>query len=247
MEEQLEEMQKPINQWAFPRVLVGIPMERALSNADIVVPRIAALGQLGVNFIWLPYTSRIDIARNMMGMALLEKDFTHLIMLDSDHEFPVGDRDIVRALARWAVRRPDAKVVGAMNFMRRLPFSPCCYIETEDPDVWAIPTKWEKGLMKVISMGTGAIMIAREVFEELTMPWFYNDYRFAWEMHFPGEDTGFCAKCRDANIPIYVDTSITCPHITTATVDESTFRSNFSVNGMNDEQEFMKAIKHASA
>ncbi len=230
--------QLPIMSWEYPRVLLCILRERSISYADEVLPSIIGVVGQGVTPLNLDYT-RTDLARNKAAQFFLQTDFTHLIMLDIDHVHPY---DIVQRLSRWflydklsggkLVDDNPLWVVGGLNFRRSYPHDPCAFLLDKYGRVCA-PQDWGEGLMKVDLIGTGCIMFAREVFEEIQVPWFWNDYSKAWEDTYPGEDLGFCRKCIEYKIPIYVDTTITSPHITTTTIDEKNYRDAIEKGAFN--------------
>ena len=220
-QEKLEKLkERPIGSWEYPRVLVTIPLERAISHADQCFWQFMAIAQQGPTFFPLPY-QRTDLFRNKVATKLLQSDFTHLLMLDIDHIHPA---DIIQRLAKWYIIAPQVQVVGGLNFRRGKPFEPCAF-KIEDGAVYSI-AGWGKGLVEVDALGTGCIMVAREVFEQIEPPWFYNSYERAWRDEWPGEDIGFSNKCRDAGIKLYCDTTLTSPHLTTSKIDESTFRNH---------------------
>ena len=210
----------PIGAWAFPRVLVGILLERTIGHADeVFFPFMQIAGQ-GPAILQVPY-GRTDITRNKMAVELLKSDYTHLLMLDIDHAHPVN---IIQMLSRWVLTDADKyEVVGGLNFRRSAPYEPCCFFGN-DNGVFA-PAEWDKGsLLKVDAIGTGSIMISRRVFEKLELPWFYNIYDDIWRDNWPGEDIGFSHKCKGNGIGMWVDTEVTSPHITNARITEETFR-----------------------
>jgi hypothetical protein len=213
----------PIASWAWPRILVAIPLERSISNASLVFHRFLEIASQGVAFLKQDYT-RTDLARNRFAIKLLESNYTHLLMLDVDHVHPV---DIVQKLARWPLMNPDVKVVGGLNFRRSEPYEPCCFFK--DPVTGGVnaPADWSAGLLKVDYIGTGSILIAREVFEAIEPPWFFNIYNIAanWADEWPGEDIGFSEKCQKAGIDMYVDTTTTSPHVGDRLIGEKTFRA----------------------
>lgn len=209
----------PIASWEYPRILLGVPKERAISYADEVFDNFMMIAATGVALVRVNY-GRTDVVRNRMAMGLLESNYTHLLMLDADHEHPV---DIVQRLARWVMMDSKVQVVGGLNFKRSSPYEPCAFLYGEDGSIYQ-PAEWEKGLIEVDALGTGSIMIAREVFEEIQPPWFYNLYDEVWMDSWPGEDIGFSKKCREAGIKMWVDTTTTSPHITTRRIGEGEFR-----------------------
>jgi hypothetical protein len=204
---------------AWPRPVVAIPMERTISYADKVFWPFLAIAQQGWPFIRFNY-GRTDLVRNKYAQHLLASHFTHLVMLDVDHIHP---DDIVQRLMSNFVENPDLKVVGGLNFRRGEPFEPCAFVRGDDGTYYSI-ADWERGsLMKVDAVGTGSIAIAREVFEMMEPPWFWNDYSRAMDDAWPGEDMGFSANCQKLGIEMYVDTRITSPHLIDAVVDELAF------------------------
>jgi hypothetical protein len=73
-------------------------------------------------------------------------------------------------------------------------------------------------------LGTGCILINREVFEDIEPVWFENDYS-GWESgHYAGEDTTFSRKCKEAGINLYVDPDVTSPHADYHFVTEKDWR-----------------------
>jgi len=213
--------QYPIMSWAFPRILVAFLLERTISYADLVFPacmQIAAQGPVVLN---MPY-QRTDLARNRASMELLKTDFTHLLMLDIDHVHPT---DIIQRLARWVLKDPKKyQVVGGLNFRRSEPYDPCAYKTGADGSMYTITWEKDDEIMEVDRLGTGSILIAREVFETIPPPWFWNDYSQSWRDAWPGEDIGFNKKCVENGIKMWVDLTVTSPHITPAIIDGSTWQ-----------------------
>ena len=203
--------------------MIGVPLERTISHASLVFHRFIEIAAQGAVFLKQDYT-RTDLARNRFATKLLESDYTHLLMLDLDHVHPA---DIVQRLARWVLMNPEIEVVGGLNFRRSEPYEPCCFFLDREHGTVNAPADWGKGLMKVDYIGTGSILIAREVFEKIEPPWFYNVYGIEanWADEWPGEDIGFSEKCQKAGVNMYVDTTTTSPHISERLIAEQTFRS----------------------
>jgi predicted peroxiredoxin len=215
----------PIASWTYPKVLVHIPLERALSHADRVLPALWGIARQGVDALFLPY-GEVCQTINLAIKIFLETDSTHLLILDDDHEHP---QDIIQRLARWVVKDPSVQVVGGVNFRRGEPFDPCAYWLDEEDDKFFTHTydqwDWDAGLIEVDRMGAGCVLIAREVFEKLKYPW------WAWDYTVSGKDSRnrtpdikFCMDCKDNGVKLYVDTTTTSPHITTFAVGKETFK-----------------------
>jgi len=187
----------PIMNWSFPRVLVYFLLERTISYADLVFPSMMQIAAQGPVILNMPY-QRTDLARNKGAIELLKTDFTHLLMLDIDHVHP---SDVVQRLSRWVALDPKKfQVVGGLNFRRSEPHDPCAYIMDDDQNAFAIEWDEKSQLVEVDRMGTGSIMIAREVFEQIEPPWFFNNYDKVFEDKWPGEDIGFSDKVKAAGI-----------------------------------------------
>jgi len=248
MSEELKEKlkilnQRPIESWEYPRILVGVPLERSMSFTERTFYNFWAIAQQGVPIIQMPY-GRVDVTRNKLAISLLQSNFTHLLMLDIDHQHP---RDIVQRLARWIITKPEIKVVGGLNFRRSEPFDPCCGFWGNDGRYYP-PAEWGEGLIKVDLLGTGSILIDREVFEIIPPPWFYFDYSKVWADDWISEDVKFSMLCNEHNIDLYVDTTTTSPHITTGLVDEETFRMHREELGKDSitYAEFMERVAERS-
>lgn len=209
----------PIAAWPWPRVVAGILQERAMGHADDVFYDFWAIAQQGLPAMRMSY-GRTDVVRNKMALELLKSDFTHILMLDIDHKHPW---DIVQRLSKWILLDPSKMVIGGLNFRRGPGYDPCAYLLGNDGLLYP-PSEWEKGLVQVDAIGTGSILIAREVFEQIPPPWFFNDYSRVWENAWPGEDIGFSKVCRENGIKLWMDTTVTSPHMIDAWVDESSYR-----------------------
>jgi len=231
-----ELMSVPIMKWRSMKIAMVVLKERCIAYADEVLDPLALIWSMGAAQLNINYT-RTDLARNTAAMKLLESDFTHLLMLDIDHAHPF---DIIPRLARWFLMdkyipengiRKNIQVVGSLNFRRSYPHDPCCHLFGKDGNIYA-PVAWTDGLLKVDAIGTGSVMIAREVFEIMPPPWFYNVYERTWENVFPGEDMGFSRNCNKYGIGMYVDTTTTSEHITTKKIGVDDFRNAISEKGM---------------
>lgn len=206
----------PIMNWDNPRILVAFLLERTISYADFVFPACMQIAAQGPAVLNLPYM-RTDLARNRASIELLKSNFTHLLMLDIDHVHP---HNIIQRLAKWVVEDPKKyQVVGGLNFRRSAPYDPCAYRVAKDGTMTTVAWDENDTILEVDRLGTGSIMISREVFEALPPPWFTNDYSQAWRDAWPGEDIGFSKLCRENGIKLWVDVTVTSPHFTPSIID----------------------------
>jgi len=204
----------------WPRFILAIPKERTLR--DIAVDGFMSIASQGIDFIRQPYT-RVDIARNRFAKSMLAagETWTHLVMLDSDHVHPP---DILQRFEADLLQYPQIKVLGGLNFRRGPAYDPCAFGVDPDGKTFSL-LSWEQGIMRVDYLGSGSIVIAREVFEQLPQPWFGYDYENVERDEWPGTDMWFSDLCRKHGIDQFVDTRITSPHIGDLMVDEQVFRT----------------------
>ena len=226
---------KQIKPW--PRVLVGLPMERTVPERCFwdklrIYHRSKLLGATWIEDV--EYANRIDVIRNKMDFRLLRTDNTHLLMLDLDHFHP---DDIYERLVSRVVEDPDRLVVGGWNFRRGVPFDPCVQFWGKDGELFA-PIEWDDGFIKIErtddylggAIGTGSILISREVFEQIPPPWFTFDYSKWPEDSWIGEDITFGRLCMEHGIAQFADTELTSPHLDNWFITRETFEKFKATN-----------------
>jgi glycosyltransferase involved in cell wall biosynthesis len=203
------------------RAIIGVPIERAISYADEVFWAFISIAQQGWPFIKLPYT-RIDVARNKFAMHMLNSDFTHLVMLDVDHEHHAN---VVKRLVRRVEEDPARLVVSGLNFRRGQPYEPIAFV-CRDQATYSV-ADWAPGEMIPVDLiGCGCVIISREVFERLPgPPWFWNDYGGAALDNWPGEDIVFSRLCRQKGIELWIDTATSSDHLIDGRVNEAVYRA----------------------
>mgnify|MGYP002361004436 CR=1 FL=1 len=196
------------------RIAVAVPLERSIRDVAFLslVPILSkGWGYLGGNY------GRTDMARNHIAEELLSSDYTHVLMMDSDHIHP---EDLVERLARWVMADPSKKVIAGLNFRRSAPYDPCVYMDTEDG--LAAPLNWPNGLGMADAVGFGCVLIEKSVFQKLNRPYFA--YTYTDEGGSQSEDIYFSLQCRKMGIEIWCDTTTTSPHLTDRLIAEKDFR-----------------------
>lgn len=171
--------------------------------------------------------------RNRLVATMLDLDAEHILFVDDDHVF-----------SPWLAQRlltHRQPIVGGLYMKRVFPFSPVAYGE-RDSDGRYLPlllTDHDDGLVEVVALGTGAMMIHRDVLLKVggeNGPWFsygVNDTEMV------SEDLVFCERARDSGYRIYVDLGkhARVGHLTTTTVwpvrDGSDWQVGFTV-GLGD-------------
>lgn len=144
----------------------------------------------------------IQASRNYLVEQLLESDGQWLAMIDDDHTF---DRSILINLLDRHV-----PVVGAAAVSRKPPYYVCAYQPGVDH---AMGIRDFDGIFQQVdAVGTGFIVIRREVFEALEPPWF--EVGFDANGRNVSEDVTFCHRAREAGFSVYLDGTQTLGHLT---------------------------------
>jgi hypothetical protein len=108
-----------------------------------------------------------------------------------------------------AAQRP---VISALIAERHSPFRPVAFRDATRLLWQEIPAN---GLIEVGTIGTGCVLIRRDVIQAVADPWFE-----VGQIHSEraGEDTWFSQKLREAGIPMAIDCGVRVGHLTTATI-----------------------------
>ena len=88
------------------------------------------------------------------------------------------------------------------------------------------PKTWDELIAVCDALTAAGITPFEATFKEpwtIGQGWF--DYAYPNHHGWPGTDMTFSAKCREAGIPLWVDTTTTSPHIGTQLIDERTYRA----------------------
>lgn len=194
-------------------IAIGIPTVGLVHwrfAADLMSLQIPMSAQV----IWQVRTM-IDTARNMLAMKALENvTVSHILMLDDDMTF---EHDFLLKLLAH-----DVDIVGGLAFKRTPDYHPCVYKKKEGTNNYlpVLPRVFQE----VDIVGTGGILIKREVFEKLKYPYFetYFDKENP-DKHF-SVDFDFCMKAKKAGFKIFVDPEAQMGHIgETPIVTQDTF------------------------
>ncbi len=142
-----------------------------------------------VKNVRVPYLPK---SRHILARTALEWECDALLLIDSDMVFPhdgfrrllAHDKDIVGTFYR--MRQPPHEVVGNWG-----------------TDEEVIPLA-HRGLVQRKRTPLGFSLIRTEVFRQVPLPWFTNEWIPELEDYEP-EDYAFCRKARAAGLSIWVD------------------------------------------
>jgi hypothetical protein len=149
-------------------------------------------------------------SRNALAKLAVDRGFTHLMMIDSDHVF---DKDIVHHLLLY-----KKDIVGVRAYRRSAPHYPCIFVKDKqvaETDAMTFVDAHDMGLMVTDAVGFGAVLINVEVLKKMTYPYFYFTKT--------GEDFNFCRDARNLGFKIHVDTDIEIGHVTSTIIRRANY------------------------
>ena len=170
----------------------------------------------------------LDGVRNELCQQALIHGCDHIWWCDTDQVYPPDvlvkliDRNLPIVCAKVHRRKPPYDpLLKRLNKNRKKddPF----YIDIKY-DEWALRNKPDE-LIEVDATGFGCNLMAIEVIEKMSKPWFkFNLY--PKDRNEPiGEDFYFWNKAKNLGYKIFVDCSINIGHIADAVVDGRTYKS----------------------
>ena len=162
--------------------------------------------------------SVVSRVRNIIADQFLESDAQHLMMIDSDMTFDAND--ILRLMA-WNETKPIVAGIGAARKTEKVFFSML------DQDENGNITMDKMGLVRAKRVGTGFMMVRRDVFECLRQEhpeWKYKDVNAGKDLQaffdfqctpegYIGEDYTFCDRARAHGFTVWIDPTIKLGHM----------------------------------
>jgi len=162
--------------------------------------------------------SVVSRVRNIIADQFLESDCDHLMMIDSDMCFDAND--IFRLMA-WNSTKPIVAGIGVARKSEKVFFS--MLDQDEDGSI----TMDKMGLVLAKRVGTGFMMVRRDVFECLRQEhpeWIYMDQNSGKQIQaffdfqctpdgYIGEDYTFCDRARAHGFTVWIDPTIKLGHM----------------------------------
>jgi len=143
--------------------------------------------------------------RNKMVTTFLEGDYDYLLFIDADNPPPPNVLDLIDL---------DKEVIGLPTPIQMSP------IQGLNEMFWNVfgeddlPTKKSgQGLQEVNMVGSGVMLIKRNVLEKIENP--FTTVRNGADLRIVGTDMAFCKKCKEQNIKIYTHWDYKCDHYKT--------------------------------
>ena len=205
-----------------PKVFIALTSTHGIVQLDFITTLLDLFKNRTFDMdVWRYKDPYIVLARNVAAADLLKKsDFTHLMFMDVDILDPQCMEHVERMLSH------DEAIVGGMypkKDERKLVWVCNALPERPPPD--------ERGLLSLRHIGTGFLLIKREVFEKMIEEFgdqigYLEDEtdRPLWDFFdMPrvdgrkiSEDWHFCNKARELGFKVWGDTKVLLMHIGTA-------------------------------
>lgn len=157
----------------------------------------------------LTRSNMLPLDRNrteLVSRALEDKSVTHILFIDTD--IVPTDRKFLDIMMSY-----DLPIVGLLCTKKVPPYEPIL-VKKDAPEEEKFNGFWinyPKGLVEVDAIGTGCLLVKREVFEKMNKPYFL--FRSFYEKNlYQSEDVYFMQSARNLGYKAYVDTNTTCVH-----------------------------------
>jgi len=139
----------------------------------------------------------IQNQRADLCLDAMREGCSHILFIDSDMTFP---QDMVQRLLKH-----DVDIVAANCARRRMPTGPTAQNYDENGVRQLVYTMLDStGLEEVGSIGTGIMLIKKEVFQNMSEPWFDMPWQVV-KRGYMGEDVFFCKKAQELGFKVYID------------------------------------------
>ena len=208
--------------------LVAVPcLELVYSVFALTLARLAQRLPAGSQIAFNTMSGGVDTKRNhlVQDWLLREPALQWVLFVDSDQRIPadVVDRLLAHnvSIVGTVISKKREAQVAVRPLADDLVPAPVPHLEALTSKENAITGAGDGrrsarlrlgGLQRVEAIGTGCLLVRREVFEQLPAPWFVADRDGPTEG--TCEDFSFCDKARAAGFPIYCDTSLVVGHLT---------------------------------
>lgn len=141
-------------------------------------------------------------------IALQDPSVTHCLFIDTDIVPPV--RNFLDIMVSY-----DQDILGLLCTKKCPPYEPILY-KKDAPQEEVLNNFWvkyPKGLVEVDAVGTGCLLVKRQVFEAMKKPYFkfYGSYE---TNTFQSEDVYFLENAKKLGFKCFVDTMHPCTHHT---------------------------------
>lgn len=227
-------------------IVIGVLRERFAQwpSVDSIDQMRYYLGKKGIPNVMIGQrTTNIYKGRQGTVETMLKEipDATHLLFVDSDETVA---KETAYHMYQTATRL-DLPILSGVVYQRSEPFAPTIYKLSElddfyhyamadelknwfeehdiphfkEPCILDLPD--DISIWNVDEVGTGCLLISKEVFEEIPSPWFVGSGEVSGDM---STDILFCRLARRHGFEIYADLRVQCGHLMNYAVTAADFR-----------------------
>ncbi len=148
---------------------------------------------------------RIVNSRNILRQKVIDDNYDYFLSLEQD---VIPPEDFIEKILRHKKRVVTGIYFNYITGKEGIELAPVVWsrLNMEKEERFFLrPDQLNKGLLKIAVSGLGCVLIHRSVLEKI---------KFRYEKQYPAfDDIFFGLDCKDNNIGVYADTSITCKHL----------------------------------
>lgn len=194
------------------KILIAVPTYESIQPATF--KSIYGLDKCG-QWCVFDFSAGYDVAtaRNNIAKQAKAENADYVLMVDNDVRLP-------SEALRFLLEEPKDVCMGFYAHRWGNVFdgrtNVCRLGEYNYTDMYKIDelrTLRENGVIReqIHGGGLGCALIKTDVFDRIAFPYFqWTHYQ---DGNVLGEDLNFCERCKEANIPIYVDPRVGCDHL----------------------------------
>jgi len=234
---------QPVTSWTAPpqvrKCLVAVCSNERTIYKDTVKSLVAlgwgvhvakacqAHGFADIAFAWFD-SGHVDVMREKAALHALRGQYSHVLFLDADMTWPTS-------LLHDILAHHDRGAVSGLYHLKNWPYKPVAYISeawnaTEQVMDYTYDEQAPLGeaLRPQVLIGMGCALLPVKVFELLPRPWFQYQRNAQTGLMTVSEDVWFCQQAQAASVPLWLDPTISCAHISSHQVTEQDyFRAMF--------------------
>jgi hypothetical protein len=211
------------------RLAIGLPLTGHFRDDDFWLSLLAMEKPMDLR-IYTPeigvgeFGRDIAILRNSLVHQALSDGYSHLVLFDTDQDFPDDTLHKV-----WSHHSKAAVVLGPVH--RRYPPFELILFRGEPDKYLSVPDeeKYSGGLIDIDAGGSGCMLLDLRHIVEIPYPWF--ELRETPAGKPLGEDIGLCAKIRARGGQIVADTSIVIDHLARVRINREFHEVYSRLNG----------------
>jgi hypothetical protein len=159
----------------------------------------------------------VSAARNVAVEQMLDNGAQWLLQIDNDVAPPDGLLDALASIQ-------DRKIVGFPCAGIHLGPNPHLCMSKKIDQLPVMPTTLPPGWSEMDAVGSGCLLVHRDVFLALSDPWFECTRKAELERRvYSGEDFGFCEKAKAKGFSVFTHSGFPCKHYRTMELMQSMF------------------------